>query len=77
MKQFHYRFLDRLDFVVLTRAQIAADDLAALVQAERLCATHTIEVWDGARKVARVNKDKFATSAYRMGDQDLPRQGKL
>jgi hypothetical protein len=56
MKQFELRYLDRRDFVILRRIQNAKDDLAALAQAEQHCATHIIEVWDGARKVARVNK---------------------
>ena len=56
MKQFQLRYLDRLDFVILIRAQGATDDLGALAEAERVCATHTIEVWDGDRKVARVKK---------------------
>ena len=56
MKEFELRFLDRLDFVVLRRAQPAADDPAALVEAERHAKTHAIEVWDGQRLVARVNK---------------------
>jgi hypothetical protein len=56
MKQFELRYLDRRGFVILRRIQNAKDDLAALAQAEQHSATHTIEVWDGARKVARVNK---------------------
>lgn len=56
MKYFELRFLDRLDVAVLKRAYMGADDLAALAEAERLSATHTIEVWDGIRKVARVKK---------------------
>jgi|HubBroStandDraft_5_1064220.scaffolds.fasta_scaffold854319_2 hypothetical protein len=56
MKQFELRYLDKLDFVILRRVQEAADDLAALAEAEQHSATHTIEIWDGARKVARVNK---------------------
>ena len=56
MKHFELRFLDKLDVIVLMRAYMGADDLAALAEAERLSATHTIEVWDGIRKVARVKK---------------------
>jgi hypothetical protein len=60
MKHFELRFLDRLDVVVLMRAFIGSDDLAALSEAESLSATHTIEVWDGTRKVARVKKGNLA-----------------
>ena len=57
MKQFELRFLDKLDVPVIVRAYTAQDDLAALDEAERLCKTHTIEVWQGARRVARVKKN--------------------
>jgi len=56
MKQFELRFLDRLEVPVIVRSYIALDDLEALNEAERLCETHTIEVWDGDRRVARVKK---------------------
>jgi hypothetical protein len=56
MKQFELRFLDRLEVPVIVRAFLAQDDLAALKEAERLCKTHTIEVWQGNRRVARVKK---------------------
>ena len=60
MKQFELRFYDKLDVVILMRAYIGNDDLAALAEAERLSATHTIEVWEGDRKVARVKKGNIA-----------------
>jgi hypothetical protein len=56
MKQFELRFLDKLNVLILIRAYIGHDDLSALTEARRLSATHTIEVWDGRRKVARVKK---------------------
>ena len=56
MKQFELRFLDRLEVPVVVRAYMARDDLAALNEAQRLCITHTIEVWEGPRKVAPVKK---------------------
>ena len=56
MKRFELRFYDRLDVFVLMRAYAGADDLAALAEARRLSATHTIEVWEGDRKVALVKK---------------------
>ncbi len=56
MQTYEIRFLDRLNFCVLAREWIGADDLDALEEAKRLCVTHAIEVWEGARRVVRVNK---------------------
>lgn len=56
MKQFEIRFLDRFDVPVFSRAFAALDDLEALDEAERLCKTHTVEVWQGNHRVARVKK---------------------
>jgi hypothetical protein len=62
MKHFELRFLDRLDVIIVTRSYIGPDDLAALAEAERVSATHTIEVWEGIRKVARVKKGNVPLS---------------
>jgi hypothetical protein len=68
MKHFQICFLDRLDVPILMRAFLGADDLSALAEAQRLSATHTIEVWEGHRKVARVKKGNSApTPADRLG----------
>jgi hypothetical protein len=40
--------------IVSAHDLIARDDLDALKEAERLCETHAIEIWQGARCVARV-----------------------
>jgi hypothetical protein len=56
MRQFEIRFLDKLEVPVVVRAYTAQDDLAALREAERLCRTHTIEVWLDDRRIARVKK---------------------
>jgi hypothetical protein len=56
MTRYELHFLDKLDFVVFVRAYTSDDDLGALEQAERLSITHTIEIWDGLRKVARIKK---------------------
>jgi len=63
MKHFEFRFLDKLDVVILMRDYTAGDDLAALSEAEKLSLTHTIEVWEGARKVARVQKGNRALAS--------------
>ena len=60
MHHFEFRFHDKLDVAILRRAYIGNDDLAALAEAKKLSATHTIEVWEGARKVARVKKGNAA-----------------
>lgn len=56
MKLFHLRYLNRSDAVVLSRTHAARGDLDALIEAERGSITHTVEVWDGDRRVARVKK---------------------
>ncbi len=56
MRQFQIRFLDKLEVPVVVRAYTARDNLEALKEAERLCRSHTIEVWDGDRRIARVKK---------------------
>jgi hypothetical protein len=56
MQHYEIRFLDRLEVLVVVRAYVAGNDLEALDEAERLCKTHIIEVWQGDRRVARVNK---------------------
>jgi hypothetical protein len=39
------------------------DDVAALVQARRICGQHEMEVWDGARFIARVMADGTVSNA--------------
>lgn len=60
MKQFEFRFLDVQGTIVLTRLRSVQDDLDALAEAERLSVTHTIEIWHGSRKVARVKKGSMS-----------------
>ncbi|HET7083849.1 MAG TPA: hypothetical protein VFI23_03700 [Rhizomicrobium sp.] len=56
MKQFELRFLDGSDVVVWMRAYSGNDKGAALGEAKKLSATHTIEVWEGDHKVVRVKR---------------------
>jgi hypothetical protein len=42
--------------VVLSHAHAAQHDLDAIGEAERRSSTHTIEVWDGERVIARLRK---------------------
>lgn len=46
--------IDRTGHVISRRDFVAHDDLAALLEAEQSCAKNEIEVWQGARRVARV-----------------------
>ena len=60
MNQHEFHLLDKLEVPAIDRAYLAHDDLAALKEAERLCKTHTIEVWQGDRRVAQVKKGNAA-----------------
>jgi hypothetical protein len=62
MVQYELRFLDLKDKAVIVRAYWASDDLRALSEAERQSVTHTIEVWEGNRRVARVKKGNIAAT---------------
>ena len=46
--------LDEKDQIVSARNFLALDDLTALVEAEGACAKNAVELWQGARRVARV-----------------------
>jgi len=73
MKLYNLHFLDRLDFVILSRTVVSADDLGALAEAERWCGTHVIEVWEGERRVARIKKGNAPITAEdRIGDDSQP-----
>ena len=57
MRCYELRFLNRSDIVVLRQAYMGPDDIAALNEAKRLSATHTIEVWEADRKIARLKRE--------------------
>jgi hypothetical protein len=63
VKKFVFNFLDVSDEIMSARAYLGTDDLAALAEAERISGTHTIEIWEGNRKVARVKKGNAALSS--------------
>jgi len=56
MKLFQLHYLNSSDAVVLNRALAVQHDLDAITEAERRSSTHTIEVWDGENRIARVKK---------------------
>ena len=47
--------LDEKDHIVSARNFVAHDDLTALQEAEAVCQKNAVEVWQGRRRVARVN----------------------
>jgi hypothetical protein len=56
MRNFEFRFIDRLGAVVHVTMWAAKDDLRALTEAQRQSGTHAIEIWQGERRVATVKK---------------------
>ena len=56
MRNFQFRFFDRLGAMAHVTMWAAKDDLRALSEAQRQSASHTIEIWDGERRVARVKQ---------------------
>jgi hypothetical protein len=46
---------------------LAKDDISALEQAQKICGPHEVEVWDGARMVARVAADGKASNTPSKG----------
>ena len=63
MHIYELRFHDKLNVPIFKRTYIARDDLAALAEAERHSKTHSIEIWDGDRRVARVKKGNSPLTA--------------
>ena len=60
-----YKFyrLDVLEHIVSSREVAAPDDLAALQEAEKDCEDYAVEVWQGARRVARVKRGNAPLNA--------------
>lgn len=55
--------LDENQHIVSAKDIIALDDLAALDEAEKICQAYAMEIWQGARCVARVKKDNAPLDA--------------
>jgi hypothetical protein len=62
----HYRFytLDPGGHIVGVSEHEAVDDIAALEAAQKLCTKAPMEVWLGPRRVAQLDRDGKAPSAY-------------
>ena len=54
MNQYIIRSLDRQGCVALAQSVLARDDLDALAQGERRAGLNEVEIWQGARLVARI-----------------------
>jgi hypothetical protein len=49
--------------IISAKDLVAQDDLDALKEAEKLCETYAVEIWQGARCVARIKKGNAALNA--------------
>jgi hypothetical protein len=58
-----YRLDGETRHIVSIKDVVARDDLDALQEAEKLCEAGAVEIWQGARCVARVKKDNVALDA--------------
>jgi hypothetical protein len=61
--QYRIYQLDGEGRIALARGVSCPDDLAALAEAEYHSAGHPVEVWQGARLVARVKADNLPLDA--------------
>ncbi|MEI9932310.1 MAG: hypothetical protein WDM89_17660 [Rhizomicrobium sp.] len=56
MNQYKFYFLDDQGHIFRAQDHLLRDDLDALAAAKKLCNDHIVEVWQGAREVARVKQ---------------------
>lgn len=56
MRKYRLNALDVVGRVLFVRDFPCRDDLEALEEGERTCRLHPVEIWDGARLVARLKK---------------------
>lgn len=63
MNEYKFYFLDDRGHVFKAQDHVLRDDLDALSAARGLCSTHPIEIWQGARQVARVKQGNEALNA--------------
>ena len=63
MVEYRLYSFDLTYHIVSAKAVLALDELAALQVAEQSCEDHAIEVWQGARRVARVKPGNTPLSA--------------
>lgn len=63
MNQYKFYFLDENGHIFSAQDHLLRDDLDALAAAQKLNGDHVIEVWQGARQVARVKVGDAALNA--------------
>lgn len=56
MRTYRIHSLDIAGRITFARDIACRDDLDALAEGERYCADNALEIWDGARLVARVKR---------------------
>lgn len=68
MRTYRINCTDDSDRVVTTHTFSCRGDLEALDEAQKLCAKHGVEVWEGERRVAWMHKG----GAVRVDDPSTP-----
>lgn len=63
MRVYRLNALDIAGRILFEREFRCRDDLEALAEGERTCSLHPVEVWDGARLVARLKLGNAALNA--------------
>jgi hypothetical protein len=63
MNQYKFYFLDDRGHIFRAQDHVLGDDLDALEAAKTLAINHIIEIWQGARQVARVKVGDEALNA--------------
>ena len=56
LQHYSIHFFDKLNIRFLIREWMGVDDFAALDHARKLSIMHAVEVWQGDRRVGRVNR---------------------
>jgi len=56
MKRYEFRIAERDGQSRVLASHIAANDVAALIEARRYCEHHPVEIWEGTRWVARLQR---------------------
>jgi hypothetical protein len=63
MRNFEFRFFDDHGRLAHVTMWAAKDDLRALWEAQRQSVAHSIEIWEGERRVAWVKKGNMPATA--------------
>ena len=63
MNQYKFYFVDDHGHIFKAEDHLLRDDLAALSAAKNLSSPHVIEIWQGARSIARVEQSEQVLDA--------------